>query len=510
MIELRGLKLYVVGVCAALLSACGPPEVDGAASPAPEGLGLVEEALTQGWGSIGSPHGRPIQGSPAVCSWSPGRMDVFVRGDDSALWHIAANNRVWGAWETLGGVIASEPACISVNVGRLDVFALGQDKAMWGKTYLINGGWYAWVSLGGSFTSAPAVAAYKSNQISLIAMGQNNEVFESDSAVVGKGWTSWYQATHLAAGGTPAVAAARPAISFNAGVAVPTFWNETGSGPFLIQNGRRRHEAGLLGSAPSVALMADGTHHVAMLDQSGGVRIMTIQEGTNCGWVTGGFGGGVLNANPAILNYHDNQNDTVGSDAVFGRGGDGGVWYALTDYQSPPYLGQPPACDGNPTVRNFSVSPWSGDPQHGYMNVGQTGQLHFYVDYPADCGNVSETIVGTDDATGKTVLNYVKRNTVNGDINITPTSQFTTYNLTGACGTTNAVVHAKPVHMQLYYPQAPPPACVYHCYQVHSECRNDALCIPNGVDGLALEQQQNPGVSVVEINCANFMVSPCL
>ena len=41
---------------------------------------------------------------PAVASWSSGRLDVFVRGTDNALWHKWYQNS-WSGWESLGGVI---------------------------------------------------------------------------------------------------------------------------------------------------------------------------------------------------------------------------------------------------------------------------------------------------------------------------------------------------------------------------------------------------------------------
>jgi hypothetical protein len=39
---------------------------------------------------------------PGAASWASGRLDVFARGTDSALWHIWYDNG-WGTWESLGG-----------------------------------------------------------------------------------------------------------------------------------------------------------------------------------------------------------------------------------------------------------------------------------------------------------------------------------------------------------------------------------------------------------------------
>ncbi len=38
-----------------------------------------------------------LTSGPAVCSWGPGRIDVFVRGgDDNALWHKWWDGATWG------------------------------------------------------------------------------------------------------------------------------------------------------------------------------------------------------------------------------------------------------------------------------------------------------------------------------------------------------------------------------------------------------------------------------
>ena len=39
----------------------------------------------------------------------------------------------WSGWESLGGVIDNTPAAVSWSLGRIDVFARGMDNAMWHK-----------------------------------------------------------------------------------------------------------------------------------------------------------------------------------------------------------------------------------------------------------------------------------------------------------------------------------------------------------------------------------------
>ena len=112
-------------------------------------------ALWHRWESLGG----PITFAPAVSSWASGRVDVFVRGTDFALWHRWYDNGLWSVWERLGGQITSSPAAASWSAGRLDVFALGTDTAIWHRWFQA-GSWSGWQSLGGSLTSGPAAASW--------------------------------------------------------------------------------------------------------------------------------------------------------------------------------------------------------------------------------------------------------------------------------------------------------------------------------------------------------------
>ncbi len=66
-----------------------------------------------------------------VASWGSGRLDVFIRGSDNALWHRFYDAGAWSAWESLGGKISGTPAAVTWGVNRLDVFARGADNHLW-------------------------------------------------------------------------------------------------------------------------------------------------------------------------------------------------------------------------------------------------------------------------------------------------------------------------------------------------------------------------------------------
>jgi hypothetical protein len=127
-----------------------------------------------GWESLGG----VLTSAPAVSSWAPGRLDVFVRGTDSALWHKWYQNG-WSGWESLGGVLTSAPSVASWAPGRLDLFVAGTDSALWHKWY--ENGWSGWESLGGVLTSAPGAVSWDSNRIEVFVAG-------TDSAL----WHKWW------------------------------------------------------------------------------------------------------------------------------------------------------------------------------------------------------------------------------------------------------------------------------------------------------------------------------
>ncbi len=96
----------------------------------------------QGWEDLNG----ILSSKPCVASWATGRLDVFARGLDTALWHKWYNNG-WSGWESLGGGLTSGPGAVSWSNGRIDVFAVGRDSALWHKWY--DNGWSGWENLGG-------------------------------------------------------------------------------------------------------------------------------------------------------------------------------------------------------------------------------------------------------------------------------------------------------------------------------------------------------------------------
>lgn len=126
---------------------------------------------------------------PGVVSWGFGRIDIFVRGADDAVWHLFYDNG-WGFWESLGGATNARPVVASWVPGRLDVFIRGTDGQMWHKFF--QGGWSPWEPLGGGLVSEPATVSFGFGRIDVFAQGSDNALYHKFFDFANPGWFDWH------------------------------------------------------------------------------------------------------------------------------------------------------------------------------------------------------------------------------------------------------------------------------------------------------------------------------
>jgi spore germination protein YaaH len=138
-----------------------------------------------GWVSLGG----SVTSAPAAVSWGSSRIDLFAIGQDKALWHRAWTGSGWSPWATLGGVLASGPDVASWGSGRLDVFALGQDRGVWHIAF-DSGSWSGWTSLGGALTADPSAVSWGGKRIDVFGRGQDNGLWHKWWN--GSAWSGWY------------------------------------------------------------------------------------------------------------------------------------------------------------------------------------------------------------------------------------------------------------------------------------------------------------------------------
>jgi Repeat of unknown function (DUF346) len=153
--------------------------------------------------SLGHPPTGPLTSAPAVASWGMGRLDVFVRGSDNRLWQRSCDiatgvNSVcdggdWSTWQQPpigGGNLGSAPAAVSWGLGRIDVFTRGTDSALYHVSFVDGdgiggdpGSWGpGWVPLGGQTFHAPAVASRGAGSLYLFVHGTDGILYRQKFA----------------------------------------------------------------------------------------------------------------------------------------------------------------------------------------------------------------------------------------------------------------------------------------------------------------------------------------
>jgi hypothetical protein len=136
--------------------------------------------------------------SPSASSWGAGRVDLFVAAlDDNSqvqIIHTWADNDLWsGTWDALGapgaGVMPNEaPTAISWVTGRIDLFVRGTDNALYHKWF--DNGWSAgWQYLGGILTSPPVAASSWGFSGDVFVRGTDGHLY--DNEVNSNVWTGW-------------------------------------------------------------------------------------------------------------------------------------------------------------------------------------------------------------------------------------------------------------------------------------------------------------------------------
>jgi len=257
--------------------------------------------------------------APSAVSWGSGRIDLFVRGNDGALWQKSFSSSSWGAWTSLGATLDSAPFVTSSGASRLEVLVCGTDEGLWQRSF--GGSWGAWTPHSGVLASSPVALSSAAGEVQTFARGTDDALWQRSSAGT---WTSlggqfW---------GTPSVVASNQSTpdAFVRG-SDNALWQRTPGGTWQSLTGN-------LSSSPSAVARAPGKLHV-FARGSDGALWQRWQDGGNSGWESLG---GNFTSTPAAASWGESRLD------VFARGTDGAVWWrswngtAWADWSS---LGQP-------------------------------------------------------------------------------------------------------------------------------------------------------------------------
>jgi glucose/arabinose dehydrogenase len=249
--------------------------------------------------------------SPAVASWSAGRLDVFVRGTDNQLWHKWYANG-WSGWEPLGGALTSGPAAASWSAGRLDVFARGPDNQLWHKWY--QGGWSSWEPLGGATFDSPAAASWSAGRLDVFVRGTDNQLWHKWWA---NGWSGWEPLGGGLASGPAAVSSSVGRVDVFVNGPASQLWHKS------LQGGWSSWESlgGAINDAPAATSWSAGRLDVFVR----GTDNRLWHKWSASGWSGWELRGGALASGPAAAAW------SVGRLDVVVRGTDNQVWHKWYD-----------------------------------------------------------------------------------------------------------------------------------------------------------------------------------
>jgi len=213
-----------------------------------------------------------------------GRLEVFVRGTDGAIYHNWQNTPGggWSGWASLGGFSTGDPAAAVNTDGRPEVFARGTDGSLAHSVVVPNVGWSAWASLGGVLTTAAAIGQNADGRLEAFARGNDGSLIHSYQTTPGSGtWSGWSSL------------------------------------------------GGVITSMPAVGRNADGRLEVFARGTDGALYHI-YQTAPNSGWSGWASLGGVIYSNPAVTSNQDGRLE------AFAQGTDGALWHI---YQTAPNSG---------------------------------------------------------------------------------------------------------------------------------------------------------------------------
>jgi V8-like Glu-specific endopeptidase len=279
------------------------------------------------WGSVGGLTYHP----PVAVHSGNGRVDLFVRGRDGAVYH-KYRTTAWfpsqTGWTYLGGSITGEIAAVSRAPGKVDLFARGGDGALWTKALSGTTWWPAgtgWARLGGSIASAPVAVSYGASRLDVFARGSGGDVVWFRWA--GAGWSS----SSLGGGVTD-----RPAAASWGPSRIDLFARGTG-GNLLHRwfNGTSWSASwgnlgGYITSSPTAAAPKSGVLEVFA---RGGDAAAWHRRYEN-GWRAWEWLGGNLTDEISVVSRTTGQIDLFARDAggaIFTKAHNGSVWWPSLD-----------------------------------------------------------------------------------------------------------------------------------------------------------------------------------
>jgi hypothetical protein len=291
--------------------------------------------LAAGWGGVG-----PLTSAPSVALAGDGTQLVYWQGTGGHLWEAWYGGGAWNGPVDLSkswpgsGQVGSSPSVVVLANGDQHVFWRGTDNHVWQAWF--NGAWHGpadWDSLG-TVTASPTATV---NSAGKAVIYWQNAVGDLASATWNGSWNG--PADLSAAWGNTGLLASAPSVAISAdGSTQLAFWRG-GNGHLMeawyvggwygpADLSARWGSAGLLAGAPSVAVTPDGSAQLVFWQGINGHLWEAWYTGAWNGPIdlTASWGGSTVGSAPSVWVSPDSTQQTV-----FWRGADGHLeeaWYA--------------------------------------------------------------------------------------------------------------------------------------------------------------------------------------
>jgi hypothetical protein len=280
----------------------------------PHQIALTGTGLNGQWETFGG----ILSSGPGVSSWASNRLDVFVRGQDSALWHQSMSGTTWSGWQSMGGIITSDPAAVSWGANRIDVLARGQDNALWHQSFDgTTSTWSGWEYLGGILSSGPAVSSRGPGLLDVFVQGQDHQLWhQSFSNGV---WSGWGPLGGIITTDPAAVSWDASRIDVFAQGQDRALWHKSFDASTSTWSGWDT-QGGIITFSPAATSWGTGRIDIFAIGQDRQLWHKSFQTGAWAGWQPLG---GILTASPGAVAR------AVGVIDVFGRGQDLALWHRI-------------------------------------------------------------------------------------------------------------------------------------------------------------------------------------
>ena len=322
-----------VGPIACRVATCSPPYLWDRSCTT---LSLTDQrTVTHSAGCLAEPgttwhswvaQGGVLRSAPAVASWGVNRLDVFVLGTNSEIWHKFFDYNRWSGWSSLGapprapgGILdpdeedeeISDPAAVSWGRNRIDLFATGTSGRLWHKWW-DGTRWLGWKDLGGDLAGPPAVSSWATNRLDVFAPGAEGDLQHIFWA--GSGWSSWESLGGVIEGRPAAVSWGPNRIDVFVRGADDAMWHKWWDGLRWVG---WKSLGGVLRSGPAAA---SWDQHRLDVFVRGTDDALWQRTWDGRQWVPWTPRGGVLRSDPATAGWGGNRID------VFVRGTDDQLW----------------------------------------------------------------------------------------------------------------------------------------------------------------------------------------